>query len=211
MESLKVEEMEELEVENTEVEEVKPVLEYEKLLKEERDRADKEKALNLIKFGCFNQKQETNLDFSNFEKILQNKKFKGVYDLYRNLETMELVFVAPLVEKSETETVKAPYAYDVITTEYMDEETYKMVCHAAKNNLRNMTTFLYYSSFVAYICYAATFLFLFIYHLITSSSSTFLDVVAGAFYATAPHIAALVLMIPVLFFVSVKYKKYKEK
>jgi hypothetical protein len=58
METLKIEKEEEFELEDEIKEEIKPSLEYEKLLAEERDRADNEKARNLVKFGCFSQKQE---------------------------------------------------------------------------------------------------------------------------------------------------------
>lgn len=210
METLKVEGIEGLNVE-AENEEVKPSLEYQKLLLEERNRSLGEKARNLVKFGCFSQKQETKVDFAKYEKILQNKKFKGTYDLYLDLKTMELVFIAPLVENKEGEAAKAPYAYDLIITEAMDDESYKQVCHAAKNNLRTVAGVLHKASFIAYFAYAAVEIYLFIYHLVTSTSTSILDVIAGAFYATSAHIAALVLIIPVLLIAHILYKNYQEK
>ncbi len=210
METVKVEGLEGLDVEKKE-EDVKASLEFEKLLKAERDRSFSEKARNLVKFGCFNQKQETKIDFSKYEKVLQNKKYKGLYDLYLDLETMSLVFIAPLVENKEGEAAKAPYAYDMIITEAMDDETYKLVCHAAKNNLSTTAGVLYKASFITFFVYLAFEIYLFIYHLVTSASSSFGDVLAGAFYATGTHIAALTIMLPLLFIIHIKYKKYKER
>ena len=204
METLKVEKEEEFELEEETKVEIKPSLEYEKLLREERDRADSEKARNLVKFGCFNQKQESKLDFASYEKINQNKKFKGLYDLYRDLNTMELVFIAPLVEKGEAQPNKAPYAYDLIVTEYMDEETYNLVCHAAKNNLSNVVSVLYKATFISYFAFALLTLVLFVWNWIDSSF------IAAAF-AVGAYVSAAILGVPLLFLVAVKYRKYKER
>ena len=204
METLKIEKEEEFELEDEIKEEIKPSLEYEKLLSEERDRADNEKARNWVKFGCFSQKQESKVDFTKFQKIAQKKKFKGVYDLYRNMETMELSFIAPLVEQKENANKMAPYAYDVITLEYMDNETYEAVCHAAKNNIRSLISVLYKASFICYFIYLAFSLFVVVYNWIISDFLTMT-------FAAGTYIAGAVLAIPLLFLISVKYKKYLEK
>ena len=131
-----LEEVEMAEVKNEE--EVSNLKEYEKLLLAERDREDYDKALTLIKFGCFSQKEETTVDYTKLEKV-SSKKYKGLYTLYRDLEKMQLLFIAELVENNkgdedERKDLK-PYAYDVIYLEAMDEETYKAVVHAGRNNV----------------------------------------------------------------------------
>ena len=110
--------------------EVKKLKEYEKLLILERNRKDFEKAKSLIKFGCFEQKNETTIDFSKLELIDTPKKYRGLYQLYRDLETMQLLFVCPLVENNkgdidERKDLK-PYAYDVIYIENMDNENIEL-------------------------------------------------------------------------------------
>ena len=143
MEQNKFEGLEEVEVSEVKTEdEVQSLKEYEKLLLAERDREDNEKALNLIKFGCFSQKEETTVDFSKLEKITTPKKYRGLYTLYRNLDNMQLLFIAELIENNkgdedERKDLK-PYAYDVIYLETMDEETYEAVCHAGKNNVSSL-------------------------------------------------------------------------
>ena len=204
METLKIEKEEEFELEEEVKEEIKPSLEYEKLLAEERDRADNEKARNLVKFGCFSQKQENKVDFTKFQKIAQKKKFKGVYDLYRNLETMELVFIAPLVEQKENANKMAPYAYDVITLEYMDNETYLAVCHAAKNNITNLISVLYNTSFIAYLVYVLFTFGVVIYNLIDTNFAT-------AMFACGGLIAGVIVALPLLALLAIKYKNYKAK
>ncbi len=204
METLKIEKEEEFELEDEIKEEIKPSLEYEKLLSEERDRADNEKARNLVKFGCFNQKQESKLDFTKFQKIAQKKKFKGVYDLYRNLDTMELTFIAPLVEQKENANKMAPYAYDVITLEYMDNETYEAVCHAAKNNISSFVSVLYKATYISYCVFALFSVFIFLYKWIGENFST-------ALLLGGPLLGFTVLALPILVLMTIKYKKYLEK
>ena len=51
--------------------------EYEKLLLEERNRKDFERAKNLVKAGCFEQKAEKKLDFSKLEKA---ERYESVFD-----------------------------------------------------------------------------------------------------------------------------------
>ncbi|MBQ9124927.1 MAG: hypothetical protein IJY14_04460 [Acholeplasmatales bacterium] len=156
MEENKVEMLDEVEKDLEVVEsKTKPLAEYEKLLIAEAAREDYEKAINLVKFGCFEQKEETTLDFSNLELIKTEKKYKGLYSLYRNLDNMQLMLVCPLVEDNKGDkderTDLTPYAYDVIYLEVMDNETYQMVCKAAKNNLRTKTGVIYKASVIGWI------------------------------------------------------------
>ena len=70
MEQNQFEGLEEVEmVEVKDEEEVSSLKEYEKLLIAERDREDYVKAVTLIKYGCFSQKEVTEVDFSKLEKL----------------------------------------------------------------------------------------------------------------------------------------------
>ena len=186
--------------------------EYEKLLLEERNRKDFERAKNLVKAGCFEQKAEKKLDFSKLEKAETKKQYKGLYDLYRDIETMQLLFVCPLVEKSEEKKDQTPYGYDVIYIEQMDNETYDMVMRAARNNMTNSITVLYKSSFVCFFVFLAITLFVFIYNLIAmAESSTFLNALASAFFYSATYLGVDCILLGLLTLVSIKYKKYKNQ
>lgn len=192
----------------------KELKEYEKLLLAENDREATEKAKNLVEFGCFSQEEVTTIDFNDYIYIKQAKKFKGRYELYQNKETLALVFVCPLVEnnKGDVDENRAmkPYAYDCLFVEQMDEETYKAVCHAAKNNIRTKISVLYKTSFITFFVLIAITLFNFVYNLITASGD-FFGVVNSAIYYSAPLIIGVFIMIPLLVLISIKYKKYKDQ
>ena len=187
--------------------------EYEKLLLEERNRKDFERAKNLIKCGCFEQKAEKKLDFAKLEKVETAKQYKGLYDLYRDIDTMQLLFVCPLVEKGDDEKKNmTPYGYDVLYVELMDNETYDMVMHAAKNNLTNSVTVLYRSSFVCFFIFLAITLFVFVYNLIViAETGTFLNALASAFFYSATFLGVDCILLGLLTLVSIKYKKYKSQ
>ena len=214
MEQNQFEGLEEIEQEKKVTNTEKELKEYEKLLLAENDREATEKAKNLVDFGCFSQKEVTTIDFNDYIYIKQNKKFKGRYELYQNKETLELVFVCPLVEnnKGDVDENRAmkPYAYDCLFVEQMDEETYKAVCHAAKNNIRTKISVLYKTSFIVFFVLLAITLFNFIYNLITSSGS-FLAIVNAAIYYSAPYFIGVAIMVPLLVLISIKYKKYKDQ
>ena len=215
MEQNKFEGLDEVEVSDVKPEEeVKGLKEYEKLLLAERDREDYEKALNLIKFGCFEQKEVTNVDFSKLEKISTPKKYKGLYALYRNLDTMQLEFIAELIENNkgaedERKDLK-PYAYDVIYLEQMDGETYQAVCHAGKNNISSSISVLYKSAFICFFVLIAFGLYCFTYNLISLSGNFFDRLALGLYYA-APFFVGVFILLPLLVLTSIKYKKYKDQ
>lgn len=216
MEQNKFDELEPVEVEKTTADNEVKLKEYEKLLLAEANRKLREKAEALVDMGCFDQVQEPVVDFNNYEHVNYGKKYKGVYSLYQNKTTMELVFICPLVEnnKGDVEENKSmkPYAYDCIVTEAMDDETYEAVCHAAKNNLSSSVKVLYRASFVAFFVMLAVTAFVFIYNLITlSSSSGFFGALAGALFYSATLFAIDVIMLPLLVLISIRYKKYKEQ
>ena len=217
MEQNQFEGLEEVEVSDVKPEdEVKGLKEYEKLLLAERDREDNEKALNLIKFGCFNQKEETTIDFSKLEKISTPKKYKGLYSLYRSLDTMQLLFVAELIENNkgaddERKDLK-PYAYDVIYLEQMDEETYKAVCHAGKNNVSSVLSKLVVCADILTIVDWVIAVFLLIAGLIVASGSyTGVNIVIYALVNASTFILAGSIMLPLLVLMHIKYKKYKDQ
>ena len=230
MEQNNVEMLEEVEMDLV-VEETKtkPLAEYEKLLIAEAAREDYEKVCNLVKIGCFEQKEEATVDFSNLELIKTEKKYKGLYSLYRNLDTMQLMLVCPLVEDNKGDkderTDLAPYAYDVIYVETMDNETYQMVCKAAKNNLRTFTGVLYKCAHVLYIVFL-------VYAVISmiSSTITVVDAYADArkAYPNSPsynimatisaildsyvqYIVGILIVTPLLVLVRIFYNKDKEQ
>ena len=215
MESLKVEELEEVEKDDFVPEKEEKPLEYEALLTAENNRQAYEKAINLIKFGCFKQEELPEIDFNKYEKI-EGKKYKGLYELYRNTETMELVFICPLVEvnKADLDNTKelAPYAYDGIITNAMDEETYQMVCVAAKNNLGGLTKTLYITTFVLWIASIVVTLTIFLWSFISSvdgGASISQTMIFSLFYA-GPVFAGTVITAPLLVLMRIKYKNQEK-
>lgn len=189
--------------------------EYEKLLLAERDRKDNEKALSLIKFGCFEQKEEAVLDFNSLELVSTSKKFKGLYSLYRNLETMQLLFVCPLVENNKGDADERkdmkPYAYDVIYLEAMDNETFEMVAKAAKNNLRTKVSFVYKASIVMYFIYIALVVVNSIYIFFQTISSGVLAALTSVLYNEDVYFTGLIISTILLVLAMIKYKKYKAE
>lgn len=129
--------------------------EYEKLLFEDTKRKENLKALDEVKLGLFEQKEEKEFDFSIYTKMTYHKKYKGLYDLYQNNDTMELVYVCPLVENNKGDSNErkdlAPYAYDCIYLEYLDSEAYELVRKAAIHEKTKLIDGFYYGSIVAYI------------------------------------------------------------
>ena len=92
-------ELEEVEQDLVNETETPTMKEYEKLLLIERSRKEYERARNLIKYGCFEQKEVETIDFSCLELVSGAKAYKGAYHLYRNVNTYELLYVLPLVSK----------------------------------------------------------------------------------------------------------------
>ena len=216
MEQNNFEELESVElVEDKVVENKKELKEYEKLLIAEANRCDFEKAVNLVKFGCFLQKEEKEIDFTKLELIPSNKKFKGLYKLYRSLETMDLIFICPLVEnnkgdKEEDKSMK-PYAYDCIYLESMDSETYELVKKSAKNNINNKVKTLYIASFVAYFTLLAITLIGLICCCILYAEGGFLQFLPNAMIVIGAILSGCVIALPLLVLAAIKYRSYKEQ
>lgn len=193
---------------------LKPELkEYEKLLLAEQERQLVEKARALLSYGCFEQKEETVIDFTIYSK-LETKKYKGKYDLYQNIETGDLVWICPLIEASDDEDkVKKPYAYDCVIIDKMDEETYQEVIKAANHNLRNLASVCYKGGIIGYIVLLVFTLIVFIHSIIYyfDNGSTFFNAIAGSINSTGVFFGFDVLIALVLVVVSIKFKKYKNQ
>jgi hypothetical protein len=193
--------------------------EYEKLLKLEEDRKNFEAASNLVKFGCFEQKEvlPQDLNFAKLEKSSYEKKYNASYDLYKDLETGQLLFILPLVENNQGDSNEdksmKPYAYDVLFVEQMSEETYEKVLKAGRNNLNSFAKFLLVSSYVFAITNIVLSIFVFfgalIYQTTTTSSSVFASILTAFMYA-APLFAGVVISIPLVCVAYIQFKKYKE-
>ncbi len=216
MEQNQFEGLEEVEQDENLIPEAAPELkEYEKLLLVENNRQLAEKAVNLVKSGCFTQKEEPTIDFSKYTRIDMAKKYKGLYNLYQNMETMELVFICPLVEnnKGDVEEKKnmAPYAYDCIITEAMDEETYQMVLHAAKNNISHFIPALRILSYVIYLLFAVAGAVVWFTLFITGVDTNFVQTLGISCLYTSGFIAGDVIALPLLFLMEIKYRRYKEQ
>lgn len=216
MEQNQFEGLEEVEQEERIIPDDKPELkEYEKLLLAEHYRKLQERARKLIEFGCFNQEQVKTVDFSRLTQV-PGPKFKGLYSLYQNIETLELVFVCPLVENNigdEKEERKGmtPYAYDLIVIEHMDEETFQMVKQAAKNNIHTGVKTLYVLSIIIYLFVVALGLFAFGYYYFNNEKQGVGLAFAYALVETSPFAASSVIGLFLLVLATIKYKSYKEQ
>ncbi|MBR6072381.1 MAG: hypothetical protein IKP77_06110 [Acholeplasmatales bacterium] len=215
MEQNQFDELEPVEVEKNSSASNVELKEYEKLLLAEANRKLREKAETLVGIGCFEQKEETVVDFNEYDHINYGNKYRGRYSLYQNKGSMDLVFICPLVENNkgdvdENKSMK-PYAYDCIFVETMDDETYDAVCHAAKNNLSSSVKVLYRASFISFFVMLAITAFVFIFNLISASSNGFVNALASAFFYTATFFAMDLIMLPLLVLISIKYKKYKDQ
>lgn len=195
--------------------------EYEKLLLDERDRKDVEKAKNLVSFGCFSQETKTEVNFNELEQIKMSKKYKGRFDLYRNKETLELLFVCPLVEDNKGDederTDLKPYAYDVIAIEQMDNEAYVMVCKSAKNNLKSSVRLAYKFAIVFYIINIAVAACIFLYNIFQGIGNgiadfkAFINLIFSTFYYSGTYISGVLVASPLIVLMMIKYKKYKDQ
>lgn len=129
--------------------------EYQKLLYQDMKRQQNEKARVLVKLGLFEQKEEETFDASNYDLITYGKKYRGLYDLYQNKETLEMVYVCPLIEDNKGEegvqNTMTPYAYDCIYLELLDGEEFALVKQAAKHENTLFIDILYYAAIVLYL------------------------------------------------------------
>jgi hypothetical protein len=191
--------------------------EYEKLLVAERNRKDYEKAVALVKAGCLKQTEVVGkYDFSKLEKVETKKKYKGIYTLYRNVETMQLFFICPLVENnkgddSAKQDVK-PYGYDVVELELMDDKTFVEVMKAANNNLHPVIGKLYVTAWVVYFLFIAFTLAALVYHLIYYiDNGAGATAVLQALLSCTYHFLGLVISTPLVVLMKLKFDKHKNQ
>lgn len=214
MEEMKVEELEPIEVEKTEYKEAETQpKQFEKLLALEADREDNEKALTLIKYGCFEEAEVQEIDYSELVVVQAPKKLKGLYTLYRKKNTNELLYVCPLLEnnkgdKDENKDMK-PYAYSVIYLDTMDNETLEMVKKAGSNNSVTLASFLYKTAFISYCIYAAWSVFVFICVFIDYIGTSFQSAYTNATLIAGTPLGIAIAALPLLVLMVIKYRKYK--
>ena len=215
MEKLEFDELEEVEQNINLSEEKEEPKEYEKLLQVENNRKLCAKAINLVEYGCFNQKEETIIDFTKYSR-LSIKKYKGKYDVYQNIDTLSIVLICPLTEDNRDEDGNKravnPYAYDCIYVEDMDDETYEKVRVAARNNLFSSIDICYKAGFISYFVLLAITVFTFIGCLIgyLDGGWNFYFSLVNALQLSSPLLAADVIALPLLVLASIKYKKLKK-
>ena len=157
-----------------------------------------------------------NYDFYKLEKIDTKKKFKGIYTLYRNVETMQLYFICPLVENnkgddSSKQDIK-PYGYDVVELELMDEKTYQEVLKAANNNIHPVVGKLYVTAWVIYFVYLAFFVANFLYNIIMAiDAQSGVTYIFQAIFTLSTYLLGFVIATPLLVLAKIKYDKYKNQ
>ena len=106
----------------------------------------------------------------------------------------------------------APYAYDCIVTDAMDEETYQMVCKAAKNNISRFIPALRMAAYILYIATAVIGLLIGVSSfLLTIDANGFWKSLVSALNTVGVFIAAELLALPLLFLMEIKYRGYKEQ
>lgn len=184
--------------------------EFEKLLFEDTKRRETQKALTEIKLGLFEQKQEESFDFSLYNKMTYDKKYKGLYDLYQNKETLELVMVCPLVENNKGDYNErkdlTPYAYDVLYLDYLDEEAYSLVKQAAVHEKSSFIDIFYYSSIVLYFIFLVLTIGATIY-----VSSTMANGFENSLMLCGSLWGALVIYTVLLPVLLIQYRKFKAQ
>ena len=128
--------------------------EFEKLLLEENKRKETEKALREIQLGLFEQKKEEAFPLQDYTLMTyENKKYKGLYDLYCHNENKTFCYVCPLTENDKEDETKdiTPYAYDVIYLESLTDEQYEQVKAAAVHENSKWIDIFFKTSVVLYI------------------------------------------------------------
>ena len=183
--------------------------EFQKLLYEDMKRQENEKAKNLVKLGLFEQKKLEEFDASAYNLITYGNKYKGLYDLYQNIETMEMVYVCPLVEdnKGEEDEKKdmTPYAYDCIFLELLDKEEYDLVKKAASHENTMIVDIFYIAAFVLYFVLLVVTIISAVALAITKAGFTSILLVCGPLFAC---IVTSTIFLPLLI---IKYRGFKAE
>lgn len=184
--------------------------EYQKLLYEDVKRQENEKAQLEVKLGLFEQKKVETFDFTGKTLITYGKKYKGLYDLYQDDETLELTYVCPLVEdnKGDEQSEKlnlTPYAYDVLVLELLGAEEYALVKKAAAHEKTGIIDVMYKAAYALYFVLAFLTVACVIALIITQAGLTSILLVCG------PLFSALVTGTIILPLLSIQYRKFKAE
>ncbi len=181
--------------------------EFEKIILEDEKRKLMNKAIEEIKLGLFEQKEETSFDYTLYNKMTYNKKYKGLYDLYQNKETNALLMVCPLIENNKDDYNErndlVPYAYDILYLEYLDDETYSIVKKAAIHEKTKLIDVFYVITIVFYFIFAALTLGLTLYYIVTSKSIADTVLLFGTLWSGLGVYTAL---LPILL---MRYRQFK--
>lgn len=191
-------EMEELHIEDSNA---KVKKEYEKILIREQNRQKNVKAQNLVKLGCFEQKEEKKIDFSVLDKITYEKLYQKVYDLYEDRDGNMLYIYA----KTEGEDAR-PYAYDVIYIETVSDEDYKKLYRAASFEGAGFAHGLYLTTFILWITSIVVTLSIIIYY-VSSGDYDFINVLINSI----SYIFFIAIITALLAITDVSYRKYIGK
>lgn len=191
-------EMEELHIEDSNA---KVKKEYEKILIREQNRQKNVKAQNLVKLGCFEQKEEKKIDFSVLDKITYEKLYQKVYDLYEDRDGNMLYIYA----KTEGEDAR-PYAYDVIYIETVSDEEYKKLYRAASFEGAGFAHGLYLTTFILWITSIVVTLSIIIYY-VSSGDYDFINVLINSI----SYIFFIAIITALLAITDVSYRKYIGK
>ena len=151
---------------------------------------------------------------------MKDKDYKGLYNLYKAKNSNALVYVCPLVENNEGDADEnralKPYAYDCIFIESMDEETYQKVVFAGKNNVSTLPHTLVKLGWIAYIVYACIAILTTISYVIINidgaqkADTDIYDSIVSSFSSCGALLAGVVIALPLLTLVTLKYKDYKK-
>lgn len=174
--------------------------EYEKILIKERNRELNMKAQNLVKLGCFDQREETNIDFSLLDKVTYGSMYRKIYDLYMDKDG-NLFYI---FGKIEGENAK-PYAYDVIAIETVSDEDYKKLYKAHSFEGAGFVKGLYIAALVMWITIIAISASIFIYYLVQGLK--FFDIII-ALVSLIFNVAVLTCCLAIT---NVTYRKYIGK
>lgn len=194
------------------------MFEYEKLLITEENRKQFNKATTMVKFGLFSQSEEPDFSFENLELLTLAKKFKGLYDLYENQITGELIFVNPLVENnagdSEFEQKLKPYAYDVIRIENVTDDEYSQILVAGAHE-KSITIDSFYIVQIVFIILSAITTLVYtgynIYSGISAGNGVGFAIFNSLFLSNFMLYVLLGIEIGIFTLTSIKYRQYKSE
>ena len=93
----------------------------------------------------------------------------------------------------------------------MDDETYKKVMHAGRNNLSSLLKTLYIIAFVMIGVVVFGALFVLIYDLVKIEGAKFMEKLYTAIVYMAPYLAGATVAIPTLILAKIIYDKFRDR